>query len=235
MKRVLFSLIAATTLAACGGSKPVAPAPAPAPAPAAAPDTKPTPPLAAMPGDIPNSPLSVTIVDLDDKPIAEVAAIVTESANAFDDPLVRGSITGPEGKSDLLIPRDRATFVRGWDPKLNYFANSFLTIDDSDTPLPTESKLIMAPAAALTAQVYGANGAPLAGGVPVEIMFLHPDEGPWWPAHAETDPSGRIVLQKVPAGQFDLGIEAEDRSTKMTGVLLPPRQVTDLGVVKLGE
>ena len=36
-------------------------------------------------------------------PIAEVAAIVTESANAFDDPLVRGSITGADGNREFLL------------------------------------------------------------------------------------------------------------------------------------
>lgn len=233
-------------LGACGAPKP---APTPPPAPKAAPKAETPPPAPApaasspatredtpegMPEDIPNSPFTVRIVDLDGNPIAETAAIVTEAANAFDQPLVRGSITGADGRSDLLIPRDRVTFIRGWDPRLNYFANSFLTVEAGNAPLPAESDVVMAPSAVLTAQFYGVDGAPLPGDTQVEIMFSHPNRGPWWPTRASTNADGRAIFDKVPAGKFSLSITTEaSGATELTDVVLMPRDALDLGVVQL--
>ena len=216
-------------LLGCGGS---------APAPVAAPVAEsPASVLAAPAGvspEIPNSAIAITIVDLQGKPLAEMAAIVTEDANAFQQPIVRGAISGVNGKSDLLIPRDRMTYVRGWDPKLGYFANSFLTIEAGDAALPSDTTVIMAPAAQYTAQFYGADGAPLPEGTHVEILLSHPTQGAWWPARGEVDAQGRLVLPRVPAGQFDLEITTADRgSMRATGQLLPPSTLTDAGVVHL--
>ena len=247
MRKALACALLALVLAACGGSKP-APAPTPAPQPAppapAQPDkpeqpapADPATPVTAAPGadmDIPNTPFTVTIVDLDGKPIPEVASIVTEAANAFDDPLVRGSITGAEGRSDLLIPRDRETFIRGWDPTLSYFANSFISVSAGDAELPRESTLVMAPAAQLTAQLYGADGSPVPAELQVELMFSHPEQGPWWPVRALTNAEGRIILDKVPAGKFDINVFVDGiGQVDLPAVLLMPRQLADLGIVQV--
>lgn len=246
MKR-LFLLSVVVLLGACGGPAPGPQTPAPTSAPgpdapvAVAPPA--APPVAAkepsalpdgIPEDIPNSPFTVTIVDLDGKPINETAAIVTEAANAFDQPLVRGSITGADGRSDLLIPRDRVTYIRGWDPRLNYFANSFLTVEAGDAPLPAESNVVMAPAAVLTAQFYGADGAPLPGDTQVDVLFSHPEQGPWWPARSATYADGRAIFDKVPAGKFNLSVSTEaGGAAELAEVVLMPRDALDLGVVQL--
>ena len=230
-------------LGACGGPKPV-PAPVAVPAPAAevavapeAPAVEAAAPVAVpegVPEDIPSSAFTVTIVDLDGKPIAEAAAIVTEAANAFDQPLVRGSISGVDGRSDLVVPRDRVTFIRGWDPRLNYFANSFLTVEAGDVALPAESNVVMAPAAVLTGQFFGADGAPLAGDTQVEVLFSHPEQGPWWPARSVTHADGRAIFDRVPAGKFDLSVSTESSGVaELPGTLLMPRDALDLGVVRL--
>lgn len=242
MRRALLLLVLGAFLCACGGPAPV-PAPAPAAtetpaAPPAAPPAEAAPVPVEMPADvpedIPNSPLTVNIVDLEGKPIAEAAAIVTEAANAFDQPLVRGSITGPEGQSDLLVPRDRRTFVRGWDPRLNYFANSFLTVEPGDAPLPVDTTVIMAPAAVLTAQFFGADGAPLPGETQIEVLFSHPEQGPWWPARAVAHADGRAIFDHVPAGKFDLSVSTGAHGVlEIGGVVLMPRDALDLGVVRL--
>lgn len=225
MRRLVVVALLGALFAACGGKPATAPA-APAPPPSVPADP-------GAPEGIPTSGITVSIVDLDDKPIPDVAAIVTEKANAFDEPLVRGAISGADGQSALRVPRDRATFVRGWDPKLNYFANSFFSVEAGDAPLPAETKVVMAPAAVLTLQLYGADGAPLAGDSVVEILFSHPEEGPWWPTRATTRPDGRVILDKVPAGKFDLRVDADAGHAELPGVLLMPKQAVDLGVVGL--
>lgn len=242
MRKALAGAFLALVLTACGASKP-APAPTPAP-PAPVPQLEqPKPaadtsaPVTAAPGaemDIPNTPFTVTIIDLDGKPIPEVASIVTEAANAFDDPLVRGSITSADGRSDLLIPRDRETFIRGWDPTLSYFANSFISVAAGDAELPKDSTLVMAPAAQLTAQLYGADGAPAPAETQVELMFSHPEQGPWWPVRALTNAEGRILIEKVPAGKFDINVFVEGvGQVDLPAVLLMPGQLADLGVVQV--
>lgn len=221
----------AAGLLGCGGSTP-APAPPPAPKPAAAPLQVTAP--AGIPAEIPNSTITITLLDLQGKPLAEMAAIVTEDAKAFEKPIVRGSISGADGRSDLLIPRDRTTYVRGWDPKLGYFANSFLTIESGDAPLPADTTVIMAPAAQFSAQFYAADGAPLPEGTPIEILLSHPTQGAWWPARGKADAQGRLLLPNVPAGQFDLEITTEAHgTTRVPGQLLPPSTLTDAGVVHL--
>lgn len=231
-------LLSLVVIVGCGGSPAPAPAPAPAPkatpAPAAATPKAPVTMPDGVPTDIPNSPLIVTIVDLQGKPLPELAAIVTEDANAFEKPLVRGSISNADGRSELLIPRDRLTYVRGWDPKLDYFANSFLTIQPGDAPLPADSTVIMVPAAQFSAQVYGLDGAPLPLGTRVEVLFSHPTQGPWWPARAEVDEQGRLTLPKVPAGQFNLDFRTEAHGTgTIMKQLLPPSTLTDAGLLHL--
>ena len=242
MKRAaLLCLTLVLLLGACGSPQP-APVPPPPPLPepkaAPAPDPVATPapdaPDAGVPEEIPTSAFTVSIVDLDGKPLAEIAAIVTEAANAFDQPLVRGSITGADGRSDVAVPRDRVTYVRGWDPKLSYFANSFLTIEAGDAPLPAELSVVMAPAAILTAQFYGADGAPLPPDTLIEVLFSHPQQGPWWPTRAMTNADGRAIFDKVPAGKFDLSVSTEAGGTaELPATLLLPRDALDLGIVQL--
>jgi hypothetical protein len=244
MKHASLFIVIVALFCACGSPKPAAPA-APAPpkpavpveAPPLAPTSPESVPTETEPEgepDIPNSALTVVILDLDGAPIPEVAAIVTEAANAFDNPIVRGSITGADGKSDLLIPRDRETYVRGWDPTLNYFANSFLTIAQGDAPLPADSSLVMAPASQLTAQFYAPDGVPLPADTQVQIMFSHPSQGPWWPARATTNADGRALFDKVPAGKFHLSVYTEGSGeAEVTEALLLPRQTVDLGIVQL--
>ena len=230
---IVLSVAFSVALCGCGGSAPAAQAPTPAVVAPVAPTSATTAP-ANVPADIPNSSIAIIIVDLQGKPLSEMAAIVTEDANAFEQPIVRGAISGADGKSDLLVPRDRVTYVRGWDPKLGYFANSFLTIDAGDAPLPADTTVIMAPAAQYSAQIYGADGAPLPEGTPVEILLSHPTQGPWWPARGKVDAQGRLVLPNVPAGQFDLEITTETHgTTRSPGQLLPPSTLSDGGVLHL--
>ena len=86
---------------------------------------------------------------------------------------MRGSITGADGKSDLLIPRDRATYVRAWDPKLNYFANSILTIE-AGSAVSSIALLVLLLAGTTTSWGVLVGGGLLVGVMPLaEVIALN--------------------------------------------------------------
>ncbi|MCX5757788.1 MAG: carboxypeptidase-like regulatory domain-containing protein [Candidatus Hydrogenedentes bacterium] len=87
----------------------------------------------------------------------------------------------------------------------------------------------MVPGASLDMTLSAPNAA-------VDIMMLHPKEGPWWPARATSDATGRVHLDAVPAGMFTIRIKAQPGgAAELENVKLDPGGAADLGPVPLSQ
>jgi len=182
--------------------------------------------------DVPPAPPTTVVatlraVDLDDKPLKGMIPIATRGANAFDEPLVRGEPSKIDGTSVLSIPSDQHLFLRMWDPVLKYFANNFYEIVPGARNIPATMTVTMVPGASLDMIVPALNAT-------VDIMMIHPAEGPWWPARATSDAAGHVHFDAVPAGVYAVRVTAQSGGTADLGeVKLQPSGALDLGRVPL--
>lgn len=175
----------------------------------------------------------VRIVDLDGVPLQQMAAIATATPNAFEEPLARGVLSGPDGESRLRLPGRDKVYVRAWDPLLRYFANNYYEVAPDPGVGVYEMTVTMVPGAILEGEFYLPEGDPAAHR-PISLMLVHPSEGPWWPADSETDASGHVRFEYVPAGEFDIFLRVDERYVhEASGVPLRAGGRHDLGAVLL--
>jgi len=175
----------------------------------------------------------VRVVDLEGRPLAHMAPIATRRPNAFDEPVARGELTGPDGSGTVVLPAGQRLCVRAWDPALKLFSNNYYDVmPDSGTQTELMT-LVMVPGASLRAVLVGADGAPAAN-THVRLMMSHPTEGPWWPGRAHTDETGAVRFPALPAGTYTIRMETEDAGQlEIPQVDLPPGGRTDLGALAL--
>ncbi|MCC6142405.1 MAG: hypothetical protein IT368_01235 [Candidatus Hydrogenedentes bacterium] len=217
-------------------------APSKGPAPATVqedrPPTPPIPPPALLPDPEvgPNSVrATVRVIDLDGRPVPGMAPIATVDASAFQRPLATGPLTGPDGRTTFAFPGDQHVFIRAWDPNMKYFANNFYEALPEEGALDEVLDIVMVQGARLEVLLYGPDSQPLAN-QPVQIMLIHPTQGPWWPARAKTDPIGLAVFETVPAGEFTVEFHVEPGlHTELSGIALRPGGVKDLGKLLLQQ
>jgi len=219
----------AILLAGCGSPEPE-PSPSPTVAPDASAKEAPLPDTAEARGPL---KAAVQVVDLDGAPLAGIAPILTTRPNAFDRPVVTGPPSGADGESSIAVPEQKRLFLRAWDPDLNYFPNNYYEILPNQAESIDAMTVTMVPAGAFSAVLIQPNGAPVVA-EPVELMMIHPTEGPWWPAQTVTDAVGHATFKNIPAGEFALHLQAASGgATDLPITPLPPATPIDLGEIKL--
>jgi len=229
-------LVAVAVVAGCGGpEKANTDTPPKAAAPAKA-STKPAATAQAKPAaDTSQSEIlgRVRVVDLEGRELPGMIPIVTTEPNAFHEPVAKGSPTTDDGKGTVLIPKDRAYYVRAWDPKLRLFANNFFTVQPDAGPKTDVMQVVMVPAATLLVKVRQPDSKPAADQI-VDLMLIHPTQGPWWPARIRTDGSGSALFAHLPPGKFKAQFKSEKGATAFVdGLSLPPGEITNGGVISL--
>lgn len=171
--------------------------------------------------------MTLRAMDLEDRPLAGLIPIATREANAFNEPVVRGEPTKADGLGVLTISPAEHLFLRMWDPALKYFANNFYEMQPGDPRAADTMNVAMVPGASLEMTLPAANAT-------VDILMIHPSEGPWWPARATADASGHVHFGAVPAGVFTVRIRAVPGGTaELTDVRLQPGGTADAGAVTL--
>ena len=177
----------------------------------------------------------VRVVDLGGNPLSGILPIVTTQPNAFDEPLRKGQATDAHGSSAVEIPPGQRVFVRGWDPALRRFANNYIEVPAAASGQTTQLTLVMVSGASLAATLVSDTGAPVAG-TAVHLLMSHPKEGPWWPATATTDDQGNVRFESVPAGTYNVSIEANGVGRiEIPKLELAPGANLRLGPVVLGR
>jgi len=175
----------------------------------------------------------VRVVDLEGEPLPGMLPIVTRQPNAFDEPVAMGPATGLDGAGQVTFLPDQTLFLRAWDPELNWFPNNFLEIQPNVSEVPGVMTIMMVPAAAVEAQFFGADGAPLRN-LEVDLMLSHAAWGPWWPTRSQTDGEGTAFFSHIPAGEFDMQFTAATGATRtLRQVALRPEGTGLLGPVRL--
>lgn len=222
MKRAAVGML--LLFAACGGEKSAPPSPAPA-APASAAEVSPNSEAPTL--------VRVKIVDLEGRPLQNMGSIATAQPNAFEKPVAKGSLTNEQGVGSISISSDQHLYVRGWDPAMRMFANSYLEFLPSEASTTDLMSLTMAPGASMEATILGPDKAPVKNSN-VGLMMFHPTEGPWWPDQADTDAEGRVRFPSVPPGEFTIKLKAATGcQLEIPGVKLAPGGQTDLGPIAL--
>jgi len=91
----------------------------------------------------------------------------------------------------------------------------------------------MVPAAELKGYFFRAGGDPVIN-EPVELMMVHPEEGPWWPARTITNSEGRGRFDSIPPGAFEVHFRGpQGHTAELTTLQLPPGASHELGAVVL--
>jgi hypothetical protein len=175
------------------------------------------------------------VVDLNGMPVAGMAPIATVEANAFQQPVATGPLTGPDGLTRFAFPGDQHLFLRAWDPKMKFFANNFYEALPDEGTLDEVLDIVMVEGARLEVLLYGPDSQPLVK-QSVSMMMIHPSQGPWWPSRAQTDELGLAVFSNLPAGEFTIDWHVEPGlHTELPGVALRPGGVKDLGKLLLQQ
>jgi hypothetical protein len=206
---------------------PAAPAPAPvagAPAPAATPEQ---PAITTA---------HVLVVDAAGNPMAGMAPIVTRQANAFDQPVASGVLTGTDGTGTVRAPANEHLYLRAWDPKLRFFAMNYYDLLPSEGGDTEEMTIQMREAGSFRMKAVDATGQPLAQ-TPLRAMLVHEKAGAWWPVESTTDSTGVAIFQPAPPGKFLIQLGRPDDTTpvELPALLLPPGELADAGTVTLGN
>ncbi len=227
MKTALPAVVTALCLVlGCGNDEPLdsARVPAAAETGAAPSQTADTPKFTKAP---------LVIVDLEGRPLPNMLPIATDSPNAFQSPAAQGELTGANGTSVLLLPRDVHLYVRAWDPALRMFPNNFYEVLPPTGTTTETMTITMVASAALAMTLLDAAHDPVAN-ENVGMMMFHGVHGPWWPGEGDTDDRGRVVFEPVPPGEYTVKIKTlESGALEMGGVRLAPGGKTELGPVLL--
>ncbi len=174
----------------------------------------------------------VFIIDSTGKPLENIASIATEKPNAFDEPIARGNLSGPDGVSIIQIPKNKAVFIRAWDPILHYFPNNYFEIHPTDADYLEDMQVLMLEASAIEFQLFDEEDQPVMG-ENVGLMMYHPKLGPWWPCDGHTDMEGNIQFKPIPPGMYNLRIKTErGMILEIKEVKIPPASTINLGKIK---
>ncbi|HOK10292.1 MAG TPA: hypothetical protein PLT82_03815 [Candidatus Hydrogenedens sp.] len=174
----------------------------------------------------------ITIIDSTGKPLEKMAGIATEKPNAFDEPIARGNLSGPDGVSTITIPKNKGVFIRAWDPILHYFPNNYFEIPPTDADYLEDMQILMLEASTVEFQLLDKDDQPISN-ENVGLMMFHPKLGPWWPCDAHTDEAGNIQFKPVPAGMYNLRIKTErGMILEIKDVKIPPASILNLGKIK---
>ncbi|MEA3366404.1 MAG: hypothetical protein U9Q79_12255 [Candidatus Hydrogenedentes bacterium] len=175
----------------------------------------------------------VMVVDLTGRPLSDMLPIATEQPNAFEKPVRQGELTGADGRSVLMLPRDVHLYVRAWDPAMRMFPNNFYEVLPATGDSTDTMTITMAEGATLAMTLLDGAQEPAAN-ENVGLMMFHAVHGAWWPAEGDTDGAGRVVFERVPPGEYTIKVKAiESGKLEIGGVNLPPGGETDLGPVTL--
>lgn len=173
----------------------------------------------------------MTVVDLEGHPLAGMMPIATLQPNAFDPPIAQGALTGEDGMGTLSLPlTGEMVFIRAWDPSLRFFAANYYDVALDNAGQTELMQITMVPGSSLSMKLLGPDERPLAH-MPVSLMLIHPNKGPWWPTEGKTNEQGRVVFEPVPPGEYTAGFEAGDMKVEVHPVALPPGTDKDLGVI----
>lgn len=231
----LAALLPGILCCGCGGpgekTVPANPPPA-SPAPQTLPDAGPAVPKEDSAG-VPEVTAYLRVIDLAGKPLSGINPIVSTQPNAFEKPVAVGQLTGADGNGTVRFKSDRELYLRAWDPNLLWFPNNFFTIPPHSGTVAKDMTISMVQAASIRAQFFLAGGAPAAG-KRIELMMVHPQWGPWWPAVLQTDAEGKAEAGSIPPGKFTLEFKSED-GTKATlpDAMIMPAEAAELGAVPL--
>lgn len=174
----------------------------------------------------------ITIIDSTGKPLENMAGIATEKPNAFDEPIARGNLSGPDGVSTIQIPKNRAVFIRAWDPILRYFPNNYFEIPATDADYLEDMQVLMLEASSIEFQLSDKDNQPVQN-ENIGLMMLHPKLGPWWPCDGHTDKTGNALFKPVPAGMYNLRIKTErGMILEIKEIKIPPASSLNLGKIK---
>lgn len=175
----------------------------------------------------------VLVIGLDGTPLENMLPIATSKPNAFDKPIATGQPTGADGRGYVAIPTDQWVYVRAWDPVGRMFANNYFDVLPGKAETTDMMEIVMVPGASLSAVLVDGTGSPFAD-TPVGMMMSHPTRGPWWPAESQTNGTGKVVFESVPAGQYQITLETSTgQQIDLPEVSLPPGGSADLGPVAL--
>lgn len=174
----------------------------------------------------------ITIVDSTGKPLEKMAGIATEKPNAFDEPIARGNLSGPDGISTIHIPRNKGVFIRAWDPILHYFPNNYFEIPPTDADYLEDMQVLMLEASSIEFQLFDKDDQPVQN-QSVGLMMFHPKLGPWWPCDGHTDETGTVQFKPVPAGMYNLRLKTESGMIlEIKEIKIPPASSINLGKIK---
>ncbi len=212
MKRTILLLFLVCAFGSCvdscgGRDTPEPPAPPPpAPEPTAAlpgsePEPVPDPPAPVEPAE--DILVELRVVDSKEAPLAGMMPIATLAPNAFDNPVAHGTLTDEQGATRFQVPAGETLYVRAWDPELKMFPANFYTLNKGADPDLEPLRIVMAPGAVLEATVLTPEGAP-AMSMPVEVMLIHTEWGPWWPTEGVTDLTGKVRFPPIPPGEYEI-------------------------------
>jgi hypothetical protein len=175
----------------------------------------------------------VTVVDLHGQPLQGMNPLVTAQPNAFDEPIAVGKHTGGDGKSWVRFLSDETRYVRAWDPNLQWFPNNFYEIPADASAVARDMVIAMVPAANMDAEFFLPGGVPAAS-TRIEMMMIHPEWGPWWPAEIVTDPQGGVIVPSLPPGKYTVTFQGPAGSqATLLELLFPPGDTLHLGQVPL--
>jgi len=174
----------------------------------------------------------IFIIDSTGKPLENMAGVATEKPNAFDEPIARGNLSGPEGISTIQIPKNKAVFIRAWDPILHYFPNNYFEIAPTDADYLEDMQVVMLEASSIELRLLDKDSQPISN-KSVGLMMFHPKLGPWWPCDSLTDEAGNTQFTPLPAGMYNLRIRTENGMIlEIKEVKIPPHSSINLGIVK---
>ncbi|MGC9054223.1 MAG: hypothetical protein ACP5KS_10095 [Candidatus Hydrogenedens sp.] len=174
----------------------------------------------------------IMIINSAGMPLENMAGIATEKPNAFDEPIARGNLSGPDGISTIQIPKNKGVFIRAWDPILHYFPNNYFEIPPTDADSLEDMQVLMLEASIIELQLFDKDDQPVKN-ENVGLMMFHPKLGPWWPCDGHTDEAGNIHFKPIPAGMYNLRLKTErGMILEIKEIKIPPASTIDLGKIK---
>ncbi len=174
----------------------------------------------------------IVIIDSTGKPLENMAGIATEKPNAFDVPIARGNLSGPDGISIIQVPKNKAVYIRAWDPILHYFPNNYFEIAPTNADYLEDMHVVMLEASSIELRLLDKDSQPISN-ESVGLMMFHPKLGAWWPCDAHTDEAGNIQFTPLPAGMYNLRIKTENGMIlEIKDVKIPPGSSINLGIIK---
>ena len=175
----------------------------------------------------------VLVVDMEGNPLPNMLPIATSQPNAFEEPIAKGKLTGPDGKGYMAIPQNQWLYVRAWDPTRRMFANNYFDVLPGKAETTDEMQIVMLPGASLDAILMDSDGKPIAD-EDVGLMMSHPSRGPWWPDESKTNARGAVRFETVPAGKYQVTLETKGgKQIELPEVALPPGGSASLGPLAL--